>query len=394
LTSPMDPAAARETDLNPASTLSRKALVVFGTRPEAIKLAPVIRALQSATDSFETRVCVTGQHREMLDQVLDVFRIQPDWDLNLMTRDQGLTALTSRVLQGLEQILVEWRPDILLVQGDTTTTFAAALAAFYQQIPVGHVEAGIRTYDRFAPWPEEINRRLATVLATTHFAPTERARRQLLAEGIREDSITVTGNTVIDALFETRQLIRDDPEMQSAINRRFRFLDTQKKLIVVTGHRRENFGEGFQSFCRALRRLAARPDCQIVYPVHLNPNVLRPVREILDDQEDVFLIEPLAYPSFVALLDRSYLIITDSGGIQEEAPSLGKPVLVTRPTTERQEAVEAGTVKLVGVDENTIVYEANRLLTNRDAYEVMARAKNPYGDGNAAKLILKELLGG
>ncbi len=345
-------------------------------------MAPVVQALQRA-EGLDARVCVTAQHRQMLDQVLELFEIQPDHDLNVMQPGQDLTDLTANVLQGLRPVLAMEQPDLVLVHGDTTTTMAGALAAYYQQIPVGHVEAGLRTGNIYAPWPEEMNRRIAGAITALHFAPTSRARDNLLREGVGEERIYVTGNTVIDALLSAVDMARANPQLLSQFN----FLDPARRTILVTGHRRENFGEGFQRICRALGRLATRSDVQIVYPVHLNPNVLGPVREVLGDRDNVHLIEPLDYLPFVALMDRADLIITDSGGVQEEAPSLGKPVLVMRETTERPEAVDAGTVRLVGTDEERIVHEATRLLDDPQAYAAMSRAHNPYGDGRAAARI-------
>lgn len=370
-------------------------LSVFGTRPEAIKMAPVVLALAAAA-GIEPRVCVTGQHRAMLDQVLTLFAIVPDYDLAVMQANQGLTDITTAVLKGLEPVLDDFRPDRVLVHGDTTTSFAASLAAFYRRIPVGHVEAGLRTGNIYAPWPEEMNRRLADAIADLHFAPTERARANLLAEGAAADRVVVTGNTVIDALLHVIARIRQDLPLRDELDRRFDFLATgrgggQPKLVLVTGHRRENFGAGFERICRALARLAERGDVEILYPVHLNPNVQGPVMRILGQRPRVHLIDPVDYLAFVCLMDRAHLIITDSGGIQEEAPSLGKPVLVMRETTERPEAVEAGTVRLVGTDEDLIIRETERLLDNADAYAAMARAHNPYGDGRAAERIVATL---
>lgn len=364
----------------------KKILITFGTRPEAIKMAPLVTALK-ADDSLDVKVCVTAQHRQMLDQVLELFDIRPDFDLNLMQPGQDLTDITGNVLSGMRGVLRQWRPDWLLVHGDTTTTFAAALAAYYEKIPVGHVEAGLRTGNIYSPWPEEMNRRLAGVIAALHFAPTDLARNNLLAENVPGDRIFVTGNTVIDSLLDVVKRIHADRRLQEGFAKQFEFLDPGKRLILVTGHRRENFGEGFERICRALRRLGEREDVEIIYPVHLNPNVQEPVRRILGAAPFVHLIEPLDYLPFVYLMDRSYLIITDSGGVQEEAPSLGKPVLVMRDTTERPEAVEAGTVKLVGTDESTIFNEAVRLLDDCVAYEKMSMAHNPYGDGLACGRI-------
>lgn len=363
-----------------------KVLAVFGTRPEAIKMAPVVKAL-AADRGFEVKVCVTAQHRQMLDQVLDIFAIRPDFDLNLMKPGQDLSDITSNVLLGMRDVYRQWQPDMVLVHGDTTTTLAASLSAYYAKVRVGHVEAGLRTYNKYSPWPEEMNRRLTGAVADIHFAPTPRSRTNLIAEGVTEAYIHVTGNTVIDALLDVAQRLRTDGELRSELDALFSFLDATKRLILVTGHRRENFGAGFENICHALAEIASRGDVQIVYPVHLNPNVQEPVRRILSGMANVHLIEPQDYLPFVYLMDRSDLIITDSGGVQEEAPSLGKPVLVMRDTTERPEAVEAGTVKLVGTDRATIVREANRLLDDATAYDAMARAHNPYGDGMAASRI-------
>jgi len=370
----------------------QKFLVVFGTRPEAIKMAPVVKALQTVDRARLTvNVCVTAQHRSMLDQVLDLFAIKPDFDLDLMKNRQDLTQITVGVLNGLQGVLAECKPDLVLVHGDTTTTFAASLAAYYQQIDVAHVEAGLRTRNIYSPWPEEMNRRLTGSIARYHFAPTEQAKQNLLAEAVLAENIYVTGNTVVDALLETTQKIQANSNLADSLARRFDFLDPAKKMILVTGHRRESFGHGFENICIALRRIAERDDVQIVYPVHLNPNVSTPVNRTLGGLSNVFLLDPLEYLPFVYLMSRSYLIITDSGGIQEEAPSLGKPVLVMRDTTERPEAVVAGTVLLVGTDENRIVKEALCLLDNTDQYQQMARAHNPYGDGQAARRIVDEL---
>lgn len=364
-----------------------KILSVFGTRPEAIKMAPVVNILKG-TQGVESQVCVTAQHRQMLDQVLDLFQITPDHDLNIMKPGQDLTDITSNILLGLRQVLKAQRYDMVLVHGDTTTTMAAALAAFYEKVPVGHVEAGLRTGNVYAPWPEEMNRSLVGRMAALHFAPTERARQSLLAENVPDSAIVVTGNTVIDALQQVVARLGTDAELQQLLAERFPFIDPAKKLVVVTGHRRENFGEGFERICHALHALSQRADVQVVYPVHLNPAVQEPVRRILGAACNVHLIEPLDYLPFVYLMSKAYLIITDSGGVQEEAPSLGKPVLVMRDTTERPEAVEAGTVKLVGTDMARIVQEAQHLLDDAAAYETMARALNPYGDGQASQRIL------
>ncbi|MGE0666644.1 MAG: non-hydrolyzing UDP-N-acetylglucosamine 2-epimerase [Sphingomonadales bacterium] len=364
-------------------------LSVFGTRPEAIKMAPVVKALE-ASPIIDAKVCVTSQHRQMLDQVLDLFSIRPEWDLGVMREGQSLGGITSAVLAGMEGVFGEWQPDRVLVHGDTTTTFAASLAAYYRRIPVGHVEAGLRTGNRYSPWPEEMNRKLTGSLADLHFAPTSRARDNLLGEGVPADGIFVTGNTVIDALAMTRDGLMADTAALRACDERFGFLGP-KRLVLVTGHRRESFGEGLRGMCLALADLAARGDVTVLYPVHLNPNVRQPVHEILGGISDIHLIEPEDYRPFVYLMNRCDLIITDSGGIQEEAPSLGKPVLVTRDTTERPEAVEAGTVVMTGTDRGRIVAEAARLLDDAGHYDRMARAHNPYGDGHAARRILRYL---
>lgn len=373
-----------------------KILSVFGTRPEAIKMAPVIKELERHPDKFKSVVCVTAQHRQMLDQVLDLFGIRPDHDLDIMKPGQSLFDVTCNVLMGLKPVLEMERPDIVLVHGDTTTTMAASLAAFYCRVRVGHVEAGLRTGNKYAPYPEEINRKVAGALTDLHFAPTAASRANLLKEGVEPAAIHVTGNTVIDALLDVAERVRGDEELRCRFDREFSFLDTAKRLILVTGHRRENFGEGFEHICHALADIVrSRPDLEILYPVHLNPNVQEPVRRILGgrDTERIHLIEPVDYLPFVYLMNRSYLIITDSGGVQEEAPSLGKPVLVMRETTERPEAVEAGTVKLVGVDREKIVGETLRLLDDLNAYRSMGMAHNPYGDGKAAKRIAAVLSG-
>jgi UDP-N-acetylglucosamine 2-epimerase (non-hydrolysing) len=365
-----------------------KVLVVFGTRPEAIKMAPVVRALKS---KLEVKVCVTAQHREMLDQVLDLFEIIPDYDLDIMRPGQDLFDVTSNVLSGMKQVLSEEQPDVVLVHGDTTTTMATSMAAFYLNIPVGHVEAGLRTYNIHSPFPEEFNRQLTTKITQFHFAPTENARQNLLNEQVMEQQIYVTGNTVIDALFSMVEKARV-VDYSDDILEQMQFLNREKenlpRIILVTGHRRENFGQGFEEVCRALRDIALEnSDVQIIYPVHLNPNVREPVNRILSDINNIHLVEPMEYLSFIKLMDASYLILTDSGGIQEEAPSLGKPVLVMRDTTERPEAVEAGTVKLVGADEKEIVRMVNQLLTNKKIYKNMSKAHNPYGDGHASQAI-------
>lgn len=357
-------------------------------------MAPVIRELQAVShNGITVNVCVTAQHRSMLDQVLQLFSIKPDFDLDLMKNRQDLTQITVGVLSGLRDVLSECKPDVVLVHGDTTTTFAASLAAYYQQIDVAHIEAGLRTGNIYSPWPEEINRRLTGSIARFHFAPTEQAKKNLLAESVAEENIYVTGNTVVDALLETVQKITSDPLLATQLDRQFDFLNASKKLILVTGHRRESFGLGFENICKALHRIADRDDVQIIYPVHLNPNVSTPVNRSLGGLANVFLIEPLEYVHFVYLMSRSYLIITDSGGIQEEAPSLGKPVLVIRDTTERPEAVDAGTVRLVGTDCDRIVAETLTLLDDNTQYQRMSRSHNPYGDGLAARRIAVELTG-
>ena len=372
---------------------TRTALVVFGTRPEAIKLAPVCKALKDNPEFIDVRVCATAQHREMLDQVMALFSIVPDFDLDLMRPGQSLTDITANVLTGMAGVFATWRPDLVLVQGDTTTAFAAALAAFYRHIPVAHVEAGLRTGDITAPWPEEMNRKLVAGLASLHFPPTPRARANLLAEGVPDRAILVTGNTVIDALIDVVGRIRSDTALAARLDSSLPALHPNRPLILVTGHRRENFGPGFESICLALRRIAQAREVEIVYPVHLNPNVQEPVRRILSDTANVHLIEPLDYLAFVRLMDRCTFALTDSGGVQEEAPSLGKPVLVMREKTERPEAVEAGTVRLVGTDQEKIVAEALGLLDDPAHYAAMARAVNPYGDGQAARRIAQRLLG-
>jgi UDP-N-acetylglucosamine 2-epimerase (non-hydrolysing) len=365
-----------------------KVLLVFGTRPEAIKLCPVLLYLRRLSRDFRVQCCVTAQHRAMLDQVLQVFDVVPDFDLNLMRHGQSLAQLSASILEALEDILVSERPGIVLVQGDTTTTFCAALSAFYQHIPVGHVEAGLRTGDLGQPFPEELNRVLTTRLSTLHFAPTSGAAANLRREGVPEDCISVTGNTGIDAVLQVRDQL-EAGQLPSAV---WPDLDPSKRLLLVTAHRRENFGAPLEAICRALLRLAARPDVQIVYPVHYNPNVAVPVTRLLGKERNIILYEPLEYLPFIDLMRRAYLVITDSGGIQEEGPSLGKPVLVMREKTERPEAVEAGTVKLVGVDPDRIVREAERLLDDRNERERMCRIHNPYGDGHASQRIAEAIL--
>ncbi len=380
----------------------KKILLVFGTRPEAIKLAPLVKEFQGHPDKFETIVCVTGQHREMLDQVLHIFDITPDYDLNIMKQGQDLYDITARVLLGMRNVLDKVQPDLVLVHGDTTTSTAAALAAFYRQIPVGHVEAGLRTHDIYSPWPEEMNRQITGRIATYHFAPTSLSRQNLMSEGVQEEQITVTGNTVIDALYMVIDKIRKDSTLKQSLNEELRTkgydiarLNDGRKMVLITGHRRENFGEGFLSICQAIRTLSAKfPNVDFIYPMHLNPNVRQPIHEVfgenLSDLGNLFFIEPLEYLSFVYLMEKSTIVLTDSGGIQEEAPGLGKPVLVMRDTTERPEALDAGTVKLVGTDYNKIVSEISLLLTDADAYEKMSKAVNPYGDGKACGRIFQK----
>ena len=368
-----------------------KILSVFGTRPEAIKMAPLVKALAQAT-GFEAKVCVTAQHREMLDQVLDLFDIEPDFDLNIMKPGQSLYDVTTNILLGLKGVLEEFKPDMVLVHGDTSTTLSTSLAAFYQQIPVGHVEAGLRTGDLNSPWPEEGNRKLTGAIARLHFAPTQTSQENLIIESVAPDDIIVTGNTVIDALLQVVDKVKSDKDLIATLEAKFPQLDSSKKLILVTGHRRESFGGGFERICKALAEIAeAHPDVQVLYPMHLNPNVREPVNRILKNIKNVFLVEPQEYLPFVYLMTQAHIIVTDSGGVQEEAPSLGKPVLVMRDTTERPEAVAAGTVKLVGTDTKRIVQEVSNLLTNQAEYERMSRAHNPYGDGKACQRIIAKL---
>ncbi len=368
----------------------KKILLVFGTRPEAIKMAPVYEVLKQSRE-LDVRVAVTAQHREMLDQVLRLFGIEPDYDLNVMKPGQGLTEITAAVLAGLKPVLEEFSPDLLLVHGDTTTTLSASLAAYYQQIPVGHVEAGLRTGNIYSPWPEEINRKVTGAIAQLHFAPTEKAALNLKAEAVPAERISITGNTVIDALLEVVERLENDPQQSAAFDAEFG-IDPSRRMILVTGHRRESFGGGFERICSALATIAKREDVQVIYPVHLNPNVKGPVKTSLGALERVRLIAPQDYLPFVHLMRRAAIILTDSGGVQEEAPSLGKPVLVMRDTTERPEAVDAGTVKLVGTDADLIVRETDALLNSADAYEKMARAHNPYGDGKASARIRDAIL--
>jgi UDP-N-acetylglucosamine 2-epimerase (non-hydrolysing) len=377
--------------------MKKKILSIFGTRPEAIKMAPVIKELEKHQDKIRSLVCVTAQHRQMLDQVLDLFEIKPDFDLNLMEDSQTLSQITARALTALDEVFKEIKPDWVLVQGDTTTTMVASLAAFYHGVRIGHIEAGLRTYSKRAPFPEEINRRMTSVIADLHFAPTEKAKQNLLKEGVDEKRIFVTGNTVIDALLVIveRQF---QPGVQEKWNRYFAdqfgiSFDNGRRQILVTGHRRESFGKGFENICNALREIAhSYEDVEIIYPVHLNPNVQEPVRRVLNNTKRIHLIPPLDYEPFIYLMSKSYLILTDSGGIQEEAPSLGKPVLVMRDTTERPEAVKAGTARLVGTDQNKIISETNLLLSNKETYLAMSVSENPYGDGKAAARITEALL--
>ncbi len=370
-----------------------KLLIVFGTRPEAIKMAPVVNAFKHNPD-FETHVCVTGQHREMLDQVLSLFAITPDYDLDIMQHGQDLSDVTTAIIGRLKRVLSDSQPDRLLVHGDTATSFAAMLAGYYHQIPVGHVEAGLRTGNIYSPWPEEGMRKLTSTIADQHYTPTTQSLKNLLQENIAPERIVVTGNTVIDALMTVSERIDNSPSLQNTLSQQFPFLnDNGRKLVLVTGHRRESFGDGFRQICQALRELSRRSDVNIVYPVHLNPNVQEPVNRLLTDAENIHLIAPQQYLSFVYLMKSSYLILTDSGGIQEEAPSLGKPVLCMRNTTERSCALKAGTVRLVGTCTNTIVNEVTRLLDNKLAYTAMSQAYNPYGDGKASERIVSAVSG-
>lgn len=382
----------------------KKVMLVFGTRPEAIKMAPLVKEFQKYPERFETIVCVTGQHREMLDQVLHIFEITPDYDLNIMKQGQDLYDVTARVLTGMRDVLKKAQPDVVLVHGDTTTSTAAALAAFYQQIPVGHVEAGLRTHNIYSPWPEEMNRQITGRIATYHFAPTPLSRQNLLAEGVKEEQITVTGNTVIDALYMVVDKIKHDKSLDAELEALLKNagydvnrLSGGKKLVLITGHRRENFGDGFIHMCTAIKNLTQKySEVDFVYPMHLNPNVRKPIHEVfgedLSNLGNMFFIEPLEYLSFVYLMEKSTIVLTDSGGIQEEAPGLGKPVLVMRDTTERPEALEAGTVKLVGTNYERIVHEVSALIDEQEYYDRMSKAVNPYGDGNACKRIADYLL--
>ena len=381
--------------------IMKNMMLVFGTRPEAIKMSPLVKEFQKYPEKFETIVCVTGQHREMLDQVLRIFDIQPDYDLNIMKQGQDLYDVTARVLTGMRDVLKETRPDIVLVQGDTTTSTAAALAAFYQQIPVGHIEAGLRTHNIYSPWPEEVNRQITGRIATYHFAPTSLSKDNLLQEGISGEQIIVTGNTVIDALYMVVEKIKNDGILSCELEKVLKAsgydisrLSDGRKLVLITGHRRENFGDGFISMCKAIKSLSEKyPEVDFVYPMHLNPNVRKPIHEVFGESQraNLFFIEPLEYLSFVYLMEKSAIVLTDSGGIQEEAPGLGKPVLVMRDTTERPEALEAGTVKLVGTDYDKIVNEVSGLLDSQEYYEKMSKAINPYGDGKACSRIVKAL---
>ena len=381
--------------------IMKNMMLVFGTRPEAIKMSPLVKEFQKYPEKFETIVCVTGQHREMLDQVLRIFDIQPDYDLNIMKQGQDLYDVTARVLTGMRDVLKETRPDIVLVHGDTTTSTAAALAAFYQQIPVGHIEAGLRTHNIYSPWPEEVNRQITGRIATYHFAPTSLSKDNLLQEGISGEQIIVTGNTVIDALYMVVEKIKNDGILSCELEKVLKAsgydisrLSDGKKLVLITGHRRENFGDGFISMCKAIKSLSEKyPEVDFVYPMHLNPNVRKPIHEVFGESQraNLFFIEPLEYLSFVYLMEKSAIVLTDSGGIQEEAPGLGKPVLVMRDTTERPEALEAGTVKLVGTDYDKIVNEVSGLLDSQEYYEKMSKAINPYGDGKACSRIVKAL---
>ena len=375
-------------------------MLVFGTRPEAIKMAPLVKEFQKYPDRYQTIVCVTGQHREMLDQVLHIFDIHPDYDLNIMKQGQDLYDVTARVLTGMRDVLKEAQPDVVLVHGDTTTSTAAALAAFYQQIPVGHVEAGLRTHNIYSPWPEEMNRQITGRIATYHFSPTPLSQQNLLKEGVNKKQIVVTGNTVIDALYMVVDKIKQDKELDAELEKVLQQsgydvnrLSSGKRMVLITGHRRENFGEGFLSMCRAIQALTKKyPDVDFVYPMHLNPNVRKPIHQVFGEDlanlGNMFFIEPLEYLSFVYLMEKSFLVLTDSGGIQEEAPGLGKPVLVMRDTTERPEALDAGTVKLVGTDYDRIVTEVSALLEDREYYNQMSKAINPYGDGKACERII------
>ncbi len=381
--------------------MTKKVLIVFGTRPEAIKMAPLVKAFEKYKNDFEMKVCVTAQHREMLDQVLELFEINPDYDLNIMKQGQDLYDVTSRILLGMKGVLTDFKPDVVLVHGDTSTTFSASLAGFYQKVAIGHIEAGLRTGNIYSPWPEEANRKLTSQLAAFNFAPTELSKQNLLDEYVNKETICVTGNTVIDALFMIIEKFKLDKKLQERLCERISdlgypinssFKIQNSKLVLITGHRRENFGDGFLNICKAIKELAIKyPDVDFVYPMHLNPNVREPVNNILSDKNNIYLIEPLEYEPFLFLMSQSYVILTDSGGIQEEAPSLGKPVLVMRDTTERPEALKAGTVKLVGTDEAKIIKEVSVLLSSQEEYNKMSKAHNPYGDGKACDRIIEFL---
>ena len=371
----------------------KKILLVFGTRPEAIKMAPLVKEFQKNTIIFNTKICVTAQHREMLDQVLELFDITPDYDLNLMRPGQDLYDITSNILLGMKDVFREFRPDVVLVHGDTTTTLATSLSAFYHQIKIGHVEAGLRTGCLYSPWPEEANRQITGVLANYHFSPTSISRNNLLKENKNPESIIITGNTVIDSLFLALKKIKNNQELENKIINQLSIIgyriQNKKKIILVTGHRRENHGQRFKNICTALKKIALKnPNIDIVYPVHLNPNVQKSAQEILSNIDNIYLIDPLQYEQFIYLMDRSYFLITDSGGVQEEAPSLGKPVLVMRDITERPEALESGTVVLVGTDVEKIINKATNLINNKDSYDKMAQVQNPYGDGHSSKKIV------
>jgi UDP-N-acetylglucosamine 2-epimerase (non-hydrolysing) len=366
----------------------KKILAVFGTRPEAIKMAPLVLKLREYSN-FDVKICITAQHREMLDQVMEFFELTADYDLNLMSPGQNLSEITSRVITGLTKIYAESSPDLVLVHGDTTTTASAAISAYYEKIPIGHVEAGLRTGDIYSPWPEEVNRKITATIASLNFAPTQSAKQNLLNEGIPSSCIYVTGNTVIDALLIAKRKIDENIKLKEKLDKRFNYLENKKKIILVTGHRRENFGTGFENICKGLKIIAKREDVQIIYPVHFNPNVQEPVKRILGDSNNIRLIEPLEYIAFVYLMSKSYLILTDSGGIQEEAPALGKPVLVMRNTTERPEAVKAGTAELIGTEIKTIVDGVNQLLDTESKYLKMSEISNPYGEGKSAEIISK-----
>ena len=365
----------------------KKILVVIGTRPEAIKMAPLIKALK-LDKRFHLKLCITAQHREMLDQVLDIFNIKPDFDLNLMKKDQKLCDITALIVKDVGNVLSQFKPDIVLVHGDTTTTFAAALSAYYKKIPVGHIEAGLRTRKVYLPWPEEANRQLTSVITKYHFCPTNISKENLINEQVSDESIYVTGNTVIDALFLALQHIKKDKNLTNRFEKKFKFIDPSKKMILVTGHRRESFGDDFINICNAIKDISLKNnEIQIVYPVHLNPNVQKPVSKILSQLKNVFLLDPQEYLPFIFLMSKSHILLTDSGGIQEEGPSLGKPVLVMRDSTERPEAIHAGTAKLVGTQPHKIIYEVEKLLNSKKEYEKMSKSHNPYGDGKACERI-------